>query len=191
MKIVSIRGSTIRTINLIAEGSTEIRAPPRTLHYCNKIWIVYKLQTWDFIWGSRFISLANKGYLYCCTLYYFSLWRGKELQSMVMMIWVRFFLRNIPYGKFWTKSIGGSRGGVPGARPPKGPDSFVLTYKIFGNITTLGVHAPHEVHSPPYGKSWIRRWNQHIFWPMVLWISGTKYKSMKNWCKIQINENLL
>ena len=22
-------------------------------------------------------------------------------------------------------------GGVPGARPPKGPDSFVLTYKIF------------------------------------------------------------
>ena len=30
--------------------------------------------------------------------------------------------------------IGGSRGGVPGARPPpttKGPDSFVLTYKIF------------------------------------------------------------
>ena len=22
-------------------------------------------------------------------------------------------------------------GGVPGARPPKGPDSFILTYKIF------------------------------------------------------------
>ena len=29
--------------------------------------------------------------------------------------------------------IGGSRGGVTGAHPPpsKGPDSFVLTYKIF------------------------------------------------------------
>ena len=30
-----------------------------------------------------------------------------------------------------THAIGGSRGGVPGARPPKGPDSFVFTYKIF------------------------------------------------------------
>ena len=28
-------------------------------------------------------------------------------------------------------SIGGLEGGVPGVRPAKGPDSFVLTYKIF------------------------------------------------------------
>ena len=28
-------------------------------------------------------------------------------------------------------TIGGSRGGAAGVRPPKGPDSFVLTYKFF------------------------------------------------------------
>ena len=43
-------------------------------------------------------------------------------------------------------------GGVPGTRPPKGPDSFVLTYKIF----ETGVHAPSTRSTPPYGKSWIR-----------------------------------
>ena len=45
---------------------------------------------------------------------------------------------------FWTPSsgdpvvivpivlhIGGSRGGAPGARPPTGPDSFILICKIF------------------------------------------------------------
>ena len=30
-----------------------------------------------------------------------------------------------------TQFIGGSSGGAPGARPPKGPNSFLLTYKIF------------------------------------------------------------
>ena len=33
--------------------------------------------------------------------------------------------------KIITLTIGGSRGGVPGVRPRKGPDSFILTYKIF------------------------------------------------------------
>ena len=35
--------------------------------------------------------------------------------------------------KVWNnkESIGGSRGGMPGARPPKGPDPFVSTHKIF------------------------------------------------------------
>ena len=27
--------------------------------------------------------------------------------------------------------IGGFRGGTPGTRPPKGPNSFVLTYKFY------------------------------------------------------------
>ena len=27
--------------------------------------------------------------------------------------------------------IGGFRGGAPGARPPKGPNSFILTYKFY------------------------------------------------------------
>ena len=31
---------------------------------------------------------------------------------------------------------------MPGARPPKGPDSFVLIYKIFETLTASGVQAP-------------------------------------------------
>ena len=37
---------------------------------------------------------------------------------------------NIVLG-YMTLIIGGSRGGVPGARPPMGPDSFILTCRIF------------------------------------------------------------
>ena len=33
--------------------------------------------------------------------------------------------------KSTTKPLADLEGGVPGARPPKGPDSFVFTYKIF------------------------------------------------------------
>ena len=44
-----------------------------------------------------------------------------------------------------------TRGGVPPARaPPKGPDSFVLTYKIFRNVAASGVGAPlREILDPP------------------------------------------
>ena len=33
--------------------------------------------------------------------------------------------------KILSDIIGGSRGSGPGVRPPKGPDSFVLTYKFY------------------------------------------------------------
>ena len=45
--------------------------------------------------------------------------------------------------------MGGSRGGMPGTCPPKGPNSFILIYKI------LETYPPWE-SMPPYGKSWIR-----------------------------------
>ena len=48
---------------------------------------------------------------------------------------------------------------MPGARPPKGPDSLVLTYKICKNVTASGVHAPlREILDPPLvhhiNKNW-------------------------------------
>ena len=63
----------------------------------------------------------------------------------------------------WKRAIGGSRGDVPGARPPKGPDSFVLTYKIFETYQPRESTPPTR-STPPYGKSWIRHWEPHIFW---------------------------
>ena len=45
------------------------------------------------------------------------------------------------------EDIGGSRGGVPSARPPKGPDSF-----IFQNVTVSGVHVPPTRSTPPTGN---------------------------------------
>ena len=39
---------------------------------------------------------------------------------------------------------------MPGARPPKGLDSFVLTYKIFGSPRPLrGPHPLWEILDPP------------------------------------------
>ena len=46
-------------------------------------------------------------------------------------------------------------GGVSGARPPKGLDSFVSTYTIFKMQPPRDSTPPHKVHAPPYGKSWI------------------------------------
>ena len=46
--------------------------------------------------------------------------------------------------------------GTPGARPPKGPDSFVLTYNFFQNVTISGVGVPLRGWRPSCGKSWIR-----------------------------------
>ena len=65
---------------------------------------------------------------------------------------------------FWLvwgyPTIGGPL--APGAPPPTGPDSFVLTCKIFENVAASGFHSPpYEVHAPPYGKSWIRHC-QHV-----------------------------
>ena len=40
-------------------------------------------------------------------------------------------------------------GGVPSAHPPKGPDSFVLTYKIFETLPPQESMPPYEVHAPP------------------------------------------
>ena len=39
-------------------------------------------------------------------------------------------------------------GGVPGARPPMGPDSFVSTYKIFETYPPREPTPPYEVHAP-------------------------------------------
>ena len=38
------------------------------------------------------------------------------------------------------------------ARPPKGPDSFVLTYKIFETKPPRESTSPYEVHAPPTGN---------------------------------------
>ena len=38
---------------------------------------------------------------------------------------------------------------MSGARPPKGPDSFVLTYKIFKTYPPQESMSPYEVHAPP------------------------------------------
>ena len=46
-------------------------------------------------------------------------------------------------------------GGVPGKRPPKGPDSFVFTYKIF-ECNRLGSPRRPMRFTPHFGKSWIR-----------------------------------
>ena len=45
-------------------------------------------------------------------------------------------------------------GGAPGARPPPptGPDSFVLTCKIFENVAAWGVHGPLRGPRPPTGN---------------------------------------
>ena len=51
-----------------------------------------------------------------------------------------------------THSIGGSRGGVPGARPHKGPDSFVFDIQNFRNVTVSGVYAPLRGPRPPTGN---------------------------------------
>ena len=49
--------------------------------------------------------------------------------------------------------IGGSIGGVPGAHPLKGPDSFVLTYKMFETYPPReSMPPPYEVHAPPTGN---------------------------------------
>ena len=64
-------------------------------------------------------------------------------------------MRNIQYLKDRTiQGIGGSRGGAPGARPPPtGPNSFILTCKIFETQPPRGSMAPpYEVHAPPTGN---------------------------------------
>ena len=47
-----------------------------------------------------------------------------------------------------VQGIGGSR---EGRAPPTGPDSFVLTCKIFRNVAASGVHGPPlwEILDPP------------------------------------------
>ena len=53
----------------------------------------------------------------------------------------------------YTRHIsGGSRGGAAGARPPKGPDSFVLTYKFFETEPPRELAPPYEVGAPPAGN---------------------------------------
>ena len=46
-------------------------------------------------------------------------------------------------------SIGGSRGGAPGARPPYGSRFFHFDMQNFRNIAASGVHSPpYKVHAP-------------------------------------------
>ena len=47
-------------------------------------------------------------------------------------------------------------GGVPGARPPMGPNSFVFTYILTQKCPCQRSTPPLKGARPPYGKSWIR-----------------------------------
>ena len=57
--------------------------------------------------------------------------------------------------------IGRSRG-CRGHTPPKGLDSFTLTYKIFETQLPRESAPPYEVDASLYGKSWIRHCNHII-----------------------------
>ena len=47
---------------------------------------------------------------------------------------------------------GGSRGVPPVRTPPKGPDSFILTYKFFETEPPWDLVPPYEVGAPPMGN---------------------------------------
>ena len=51
--------------------------------------------------------------------------------------------------------IGGSKGHAR-RTSPQGSRFFRFNIQNFRNVTALGVHAPYEVDTPSYGKSWIR-----------------------------------
>ena len=57
---------------------------------------------------------------------------------------------------FLTQVIGGSEGGVPGARPPMGPNSFIFAHIFTEKCPRQRSTPPQWVHGPPYGTSWIR-----------------------------------
>ena len=64
---------------------------------------------------------------------------------------------------------GGSRGGAAGARPPTGPDSFVLTYKFFEMQPSRELAPPYEVGAPPKGNPGSATASKNIFsWYLLI-----------------------
>ena len=55
-----------------------------------------------------------------------------------------------------TLAGSGGGGGVPGARPPMGPNSFIFTYIFAKKCLCRRSTLPPNGSTPPYGKSWIR-----------------------------------
>ena len=59
-------------------------------------------------------------------------------------------------GRLTLADLGGRARRAP---PPYGSRFFRFDMQNFQNVAASGVHGPlYEVHTPPYGKSWIRHW---------------------------------
>ena len=96
-----------------------------------------------------------------------------------------------------NRSIGGSRGGVPGARPLR-VQILSFRHTKFSKCNRLGSQRPPTRSTPPYGKSWIRHWegtngstkwwfvtekNLHQFAHYIIiiqWLMPTAMRSQKN-----------
>ena len=82
--------------------------------------------------------------------------------------WKRIFMHHYlacdVFDEFWViVSIGGSRGGAPGACPPLRDPILSFWHTNFMKRSHLGSpRPPYEVPRPPYGKSWIRHWLDHV-----------------------------
>ena len=85
-----------------------------------------------------------------------------------------------------TNIIGGSRGGAPSARPPKGPNSFVLTYKILKRNCLGSPHPLLRGPRPPLRE--ILDPPLNINFNLVTWF-WYQYRLYSNWgtqCQDQI-----
>ena len=86
--------------------------------------------------------------------------------------------------------IGRSRGHVQQC-PPNGPDSFVLTYKIFKMLLPQESLPLYEVNTHSYEKSWICHCSVSKIGPLVLGLFSMKYGRFQISCEIRQMPNFM